>query len=170
MNYKLLNKPGVASFLFALDKEKIKNILTALIVVLAVLGTFFYLFNKNSYQDNFFGSIFSRVDQAEQEEEKAESCQKDVYQEEAQAGEGLTHVARRVLAKHLEGTNDDFSAEHKVFMEDFIQKELGSQPLVLGEQVSISQDLISRAIQEAEKLTQGQLDNLRQYSSIVPIA
>jgi hypothetical protein len=39
--------------------------------------------------------------------------------------------------------------------------------LVLGQEVSVSQEMISQAIQQADLLSQEQLDNLRQYSSLV---
>ncbi len=174
MKFKLLKESNSARFCFALNSERVKNIATALIVVIMVGGTFFYLFNKDNYQEiftgNFLGSLFSGLEDVSEKDEEVKEIEtyKEVYREKAQEGDGLTNVARRVLKKHFQEKEiTDFSPEHKVFMEDYIQKRLGSHLLELGEEVLISQELISQAIQEAELLTDSKLNNLKQYSSLV---
>lgn len=170
MKLKLLKKPSLASLGFHLTKERFKSIITALVVVIIVGGTFLYLFNKDVYRESFVGSFLGglfvsvedSVDQESQEPQIAD------YKEQAQQGEGLTHVARRVIDNHFQ-ENDivDFNAEQKIFMEDYIQKKLGSEPLMINQEVVISQELIAQAIQEAERLTESELNNLKQYSSLV---
>jgi hypothetical protein len=173
MKYKLLSKPSITGLGFAWNSEKVKNILAAFLVVVAVSGTFFYLFNKDNYQESvmgsFLGSLFSDSEETEEEPaQEVEYAQGNDYLEKAQEGDGLTHVARRVLEKHFQKQGiTKYTAEHKVFMEDYIQKELGGETLVLGQEVSVSQEMISQAIQQADLLSQEQLDNLRQYSSLV---
>jgi len=163
MEYKLLASPSIKLFW---KSEKVKSILTALLVVVLVSASFFYLFTKDNYQGKLTGTFLGNLpNQEETSEEENECCQILDYQEEAQEGEGLTHVARRVLENHFKKENiTDFTVEHKVFMEDYLQRRLGGHSLVLGEKVTISQELISQAISEAELLSQDQLDNLKQYS------
>ena len=90
------------------------------------------------------------------------------YRVEAQAGDGLTHVARRALEGHLQtrGGGQDLTPEHKVFIEDYIQKNLDHSTgwLQLGETVEVSESLIDEAIEEANNLSQDQLQNLSQYT------
>ncbi len=89
------------------------------------------------------------------------------YGVEAQAGDGLTHVARRALQAHLQRRgNSDLTEEHKVFIEDYVQRRLDHSTgwLELGESVQVSQSLLDEAIEEANQLTESQLENLSQYT------
>ena len=90
------------------------------------------------------------------------------YEVEAQAGDGLTHVARRALEGHLQtrGGGEDLTPEHKVFIEDYIQNNLDHSTgwLQLGETVEVPEELIDEAIEEANQLTEDQLQNLSQYT------
>lgn len=88
-----------------------------------------------------------------------------VYEVEAQAGDGLTHVARRAYQAH-HGDNPELTPEHEVFIEDYIQKNLNHSTgwLQLGETVEVPQELIDEAIEEAQELTEDQLQNLSQYT------
>ena len=90
------------------------------------------------------------------------------YQVEAQAGDGLTHVARRAMEEHLEnrGGGEELTAEHKVFVEDYIQKNMNHSTgwLQVGEDVEVPENLIDEAIEEANELTEDQLQNLSQYT------
>ena len=90
-----------------------------------------------------------------------------VYQVEAQAGDGLTHVARRAYQAH-HGDNPELNAEQEVFVEDYIQKNLDHSTgwLQLGETVEVPQELIDEAVEEAQQLNQDQLQNLSQYTSL----
>ncbi len=93
----------------------------------------------------------------------------DDYTETAEKGEGITHLARRAIKRYLEQNPQEFemTAEHKVYAEDYIAKEMGSSWLELGQQVDISSDLITEAISASSELSEEQLDNLTQYSQLV---
>ncbi len=83
-------------------------------------------------------------------------------------GEGLTHVARRALENHLERATGqgNLTAEHKVFIEDYIQRRIDHSTgwLEVGESIQVSESLINEAIQAANQLTDSQLQNLSQYT------
>jgi len=88
-----------------------------------------------------------------------------------QAGEGITHLARRALKNYLEERPTDFAEitpEHKIYIEDYLAKKMGGGWLMLGETLTFSEDLIVEAIQKARELTPEQLENLKQYSQLVP--
>jgi len=96
------------------------------------------------------------------------------YVETAEKGEGLTHLARRTLKIYLQEKTQAFelvpelTPEHKIYIEDYIAKQKGGGWLKLGEKVEISEDLIQEAIEKAENLSPEQLQNLTQYSQLVP--
>ena len=93
-----------------------------------------------------------------------------LYTEKAQVGEGLTHLARRVLSKYLKDHSLTFQlrAEHKIYIEDYLAKAMGGRWLNLGEEVTFSVELIQEAIDQAQKLTPEQIQNLSQYVPLVP--
>ncbi len=118
---------------------------------------------EESVEDN------NRSEQEAEEEPVEEEVSDEVVENEnsysvsARSGEGLTHLARRALDEH--GGADDLTAEHKVFIEDYIQKHLNRDGyLQMGEEVEIPTELIEEAIQQSENLTESQLENLSQYT------
>jgi len=92
------------------------------------------------------------------------------YIEVAEWGEGITHLARRALKKYLQENPQDFEVtpEHKIYIEDYLAKKMGGGWLKLGESLEFSEDLIKEGIEKAENLTPEQLENLTQYSQLVP--
>jgi len=103
-------------------------------------------------------------------EQVPEETEAKKYVETAQKGEGLTHLARRVLKAYLAENPQEFKVtpEHKIYIEDYLAKKMGGGWLKLGEKVEFSEELIKEALQKAEKLTPQQLENLTQYSQLVP--
>jgi len=153
--------------------------LAVIIVVLGVAG-YFIVINWQSLPEilpKLPAGMFVFIDEGEEitdEEAALEDSEKpekkeEKYLEKAEKGEGLTHLARRVLRKHLQANLQDFevTAEHKVYAEDYIAKKLGSGWLELGQEVEFSLELIEEAIERSADLSQQQLDNLTQYSQLV---
>jgi hypothetical protein len=91
------------------------------------------------------------------------------FVEKAEAGDGMTHLARRALTHTLE-TNPDISltAEQKVYAEDYLQKHVGgNQALHPGSTVEFSKEAVNQAIESAKSLNEAQLAHLKQYSQRV---
>lgn len=90
----------------------------------------------------------------------------EAYTEVAQPGDGITHLARRAMERELARQNPDYevTAEHKVFIEDYIQNRVGRERLNVGETRRIKKELVREAIGAARNLTDAQLQNLKQYS------
>ena len=91
------------------------------------------------------------------------------YMETAQPGEGITHLARRATSKYLEGNSAAYEVtdEHRIYIEDYIQNKLGTQGLALGEQLTVTDAMIAEAVEAAGNLTDGQLQNLSQYTWVL---
>lgn len=91
------------------------------------------------------------------------------FVEVAQAGDGITHLARRATNRWLEENQAGYSvsAEHRIFIEDYIQNQLGTERLELGGSQTISFDLLKEAVAAAGQLNDQQLQNLSQYISVL---
>jgi hypothetical protein len=91
------------------------------------------------------------------------------YTEKAAKGEGVTHLARKALKRYLSFEPvPSLTKEHKIYIEDYMKDRIGSFKLKVGQEITFSSSLIKEAISSAMKLTQNQLNNLKQYSKLVP--
>lgn len=91
------------------------------------------------------------------------------FVETAAKGEGTTHLARRALANYLEKNPDStLTAEHKIYIEDFLRRQVKDGHLKLGDKREFSKDMIANAIQKAKGLNEKQLKNLQKYAQKVP--
>jgi negative regulator of sigma E activity len=91
------------------------------------------------------------------------------FVEQAERGNGTTHLARRALAHYLEKNQDSsLSAEHKVYIEDYLRKNVSFQGTVTTKtSIEFSKDLIKQGIEKSKTLNERQLQNLKKYSSRV---
>lgn len=91
------------------------------------------------------------------------------FVEQAERGNGTTHLARRALAHSLEKNPDSsLSAEHKIYIEDYLRKNVAHQGGVQpGTSIEFSKTLISQAIEKSKTLNDKQLQNLKKYSARV---
>ena len=87
------------------------------------------------------------------------------YIEVAQSGEGVTHLARRAAQRYLDENDAGYevTAEHRVYIEDYIKDRVGSQMLELGESQEIPFDLIQEAVEAAGTLNDTQLQSLSRF-------
>ena len=88
-------------------------------------------------------------------------------------GNGVTHLARQALKEYLKdkpGLAKELTAEHKIYIEDYLRKNVEKAPEILqmNDTVTFSQDLIQNAIDQAQKLTDSQLKNLEKYVPLAP--
>lgn len=93
--------------------------------------------------------------------------QDGAYVESAQAGDGITHLARRATTRWVveNAAGYEVTKEHRIFIEDYIQNRLGTDRLSIGETRTIQFDLISEAVKQAGELSDAQLRNLSQYTA-----
>ena len=91
------------------------------------------------------------------------------FVEQAEAGNGTTHLARHALAHYLDkNTDSSLTAEHKIYIEDYLRKNAAhTGALTTGASVEFSKDLIRQAIDQSKTLSDGQLQNLKKYSARV---
>jgi len=102
-------------------------------------------------------------------EKPQEVSQPKVYEEVAELGEGITHLARKALKEYLkEKGGPNLTPEHKIYIEDYLQKKTGDFWLQVGQKLTFSEELIKEAIEKSQTLTEQQLQNLTQYAKLVP--
>jgi hypothetical protein len=158
------------------------QLVLGIVVVVAILG---YLGTRYLAPEVFqklsagIAGIFKTSESTEEVPEEMASKTPEIeipvseeknYLETAQTGEGITHLARRVLKKYLQEKPQDFevTAEHKIYIEDYLAKKMGDRWLNLGEELEFSEPLLKEAIEKAKDLTPAQLENLTQFSQLVP--
>jgi predicted negative regulator of RcsB-dependent stress response len=91
------------------------------------------------------------------------------FVETAAKGDGSTNLARRALANYLEKNADSsLSAEQKIYIEDFLRRQVKDGRLKIGDTREFSKDTIAKAIEKSKGLSEKQLQNLQQYSQRVP--
>lgn len=131
----------------------------------ASIGTLSQESNKNN---NLLEQELNKPD-AEKVETISPVFKEGKYEVVAEKGEGITHLARKALKEHLNRTGEgsDLTREHKVYIEDYIKDRTGDRWLKLGEKLSFSEELIKEAINSSRQLTNNQLDNLKQFSSLI---
>lgn len=91
------------------------------------------------------------------------------FVEQAERGDGATHLARRALAHTLEKNPDSsLTAEHKIYIEDYLRKHVAQNGSVkVGTSIEFSKALIHQAIEKSKTLNDRQLQNLKKYSARV---
>ncbi|MDD3487133.1 MAG: hypothetical protein PHF35_02005 [Candidatus Moranbacteria bacterium] len=94
---------------------------------------------------------------------------KDAFVETAAKGDGTTVLARRALANYLEKNPDSsLTAEHKIYIEDYLRRQVKNGSLKVGDTREFSKDMIANAVEMSKKLNEKQLKNLQKYAQRVP--
>ncbi len=90
----------------------------------------------------------------------------NAYVEVAERGDGLTHLARRAAARYLTDNEAGYTLtnEHRIYIEDYIRKNLQQRPVHIGMEETISFDLVKQAVEAAGTLSEPQLKNLTKYT------
>ncbi|MEX0870005.1 MAG: hypothetical protein WDZ39_01075, partial [Candidatus Spechtbacterales bacterium] len=117
----------------------------------------------------FKGALVALNNNSENSEEETQSTVNiDVpngkITQTVQSGEGVTHLARRTIATHLENSEHSLTAEQKIYAEDHLRKTVNKNSLEPGEEVVFTLENVEKAIDEAISLEEWQLDNLKQYT------
>jgi hypothetical protein len=91
------------------------------------------------------------------------------FVEVAEAGNGITHLARRASSRWLSENQAGYAVtdEHRIYIEDYIQRKIATPGLAYGDTVEIGFDTIQEAVMAAQELTESQLQNLSQYTHVL---
>jgi polyhydroxyalkanoate synthesis regulator phasin len=87
------------------------------------------------------------------------------FVETAAKGDGSTILARRAVANYLEKNPDSsLTAEHKVYIEDLLRRQVKDGRMKIGDKREFTKDMIAKAIEKSKSLNEKQLKNLQKYS------
>ena len=155
------------------------------VIALVILGTGLYLYTKEKNETgntNLEESVEINNEVAQKENGYEIETKEDIMNEKseikikdglvtvkANSGDGITHLARKALKEYLGFHAQDFdiTPEHKIYIEDYLKDATGTQPLQIGNELSFSENLIQKAINDSKSLTESQLNNLTQYVNLI---
>ena len=87
-------------------------------------------------------------------------------------GNGVTHLARQALKEYLKDNPElakELTAEHKIYIEDYLRKKVQTNKQVtVGMSMEFQKSLIQEAIAKSKTLNENQLKNLHKYAVRVP--
>lgn len=167
-------------------QDNLRIIISILIVVAIAAGIYSYskrIETSSVEQENLTLSEDISTDESRKEEVQTDNKAADEkapapavsqetetsFIESAEKGEGSTHLARRALANYLEKNPDSaITAEHKIYIEDFLRKNTPKKRIFTGTSMEFSKELIQKAIEKSKNLNERQLKNLQKYSVRVP--
>lgn len=162
------------------------RIIVSILIVVAIAGGI-YSYSKRSQSPDLANNVITQQEEGlddegmiagdetatvtiEEEEEVVVSQEtENSFVETASKGDGMTKLARRALANYLEKNPDSvLTPEHKIYIEDYLRKNVPPQRVFVGTSLEFSKDLIQQAISNSKNLNEKQLKNLEKYSAMVP--
>lgn len=88
----------------------------------------------------------------------------DGYKITATKGDGITHLARKAIARYLsENADDEVTDLHKIYIEDYLQNRIGTNSIEIGDEHIFTKTAIEEAITSSKGLSQESLNNLKKY-------
>lgn len=93
----------------------------------------------------------------------------DAYTEVAAKGQSITVLARTATKRYIDANEayKGLNNEQRIYVEDYLKKNVKRQPLRVGGEVTFSKDLIKKGIEASQKLTDAQQKNLQKYAQRV---
>ena len=157
------------------------RIIVSVVIVVAIAGGIYSYSNRGASvaNDSKSEQVSEEKDSSEiatdktTENEKVSSAvtskeTESSYVETAGKGNGMTTLARQAAASYLEKNPDSaLTKEHKIFIEDYLRKNVPQKGIKVGTTVEFSKDLIQKSIEQSKKLNDKQLKNLQKYSARV---
>lgn len=182
----MFEEESSASQVKAWIQENLRIIVSVFIVAAIALGIYSYSQRTETLSDDMLLDTNGNNEAMEQTEAADTAVKSDIktgvvvtpelsretetsFVEQAERGNGTTHLARRALAHSLEKNPDSsLTAEHKVYIEDYLRKNVGYTGTVTTKtSVEFSKTLINQAIEKSKTLNDKQLQNLKKYSARV---
>ncbi len=172
-----------------------KNIISILLIVFLIVSGV-YAFNRDTEQKD--KSVEEKVEDIKKEEQKAEEENKteenkdtevaenkteetkkeemstDIQKTEtkitlkAQAGDGVTHLARKAVAEYSKDKNITLSKEQKLYAETVLKDKNYKHHLNLGQEVEFDVNSLSDIIQKAQNLSEKEIKAWSKYTHLVP--
>lgn len=102
-----------------------------------------------------------------QAKEETKTSTGSVIKETAEKSEGVTHLARKAVKEYSQSANETLIPEQKIYAEDYLKRQIGSQPLEIGQTIEFQTDMIKTGIEKAKQLNEKQIENLSKFVPLV---
>lgn len=84
-------------------------------------------------------------------------------------GDSMTTLARKAAGEYINSNSTgSLTASHKIYIEDYLRKIKNARSIHPGTEMEFTNAEIANAIEQSQKLSQSQLDNLAKYAQNVP--
>lgn len=108
------------------------------------------------------------------EETKKEEMSADIQKTEttitlkAQAGDGVTHLARKAIAEYTKDKDIKLSKEQKLYAETVLKDKNYKHHLNSGQEIEFDVNSLSDTIQKAQNLSEKEIKAWSKYTHLVP--
>jgi cytoskeletal protein RodZ len=81
----------------------------------------------------------------------------------AEAGDGVTHLARKAVAEYTKSQNITLSAEQKLYAETVLKNQYYQHHLSVGQSIDFDMSSLENTIEDAQNLSPSQIENWSKY-------
>lgn len=162
-----------------------KNIISILLIVFLIVSGV-YAFNRDSSKNE--KSVEEKVEEIKKEEteevkntdeesltnEEAKEQKSDIQRVEskiivkANAGDGVTQLARKAISEYSKDKEISLSKEQKLYAETNLKNEYYQHHLSIGQEVSFEEKSLDETIQKAQNLSEKEIKSWSKYVHLVP--
>lgn len=90
-----------------------------------------------------------------------------IHTAKAEMGDSITTLSRKIAREYIDDNNLSVTKEQKIFIEDYIQNTIGDYDLQIGDEISVSEGIISEAVQKSGSLTEYQVDYYTNFVELI---
>jgi hypothetical protein len=90
-----------------------------------------------------------------------------IYTAKAKAGDSITTLSRDLAKRYIDENGLIVTKEQKIYIEDYIQNNVGDYVLQIGDEISVSSTLISQAVLNSQDLSEYQVDYFSNFVELI---
>ncbi|MEY2986014.1 MAG: hypothetical protein RJB24_243 [Candidatus Parcubacteria bacterium] len=157
-----------------------KNIISIILIVFLIVSGV-YAFNRDT-EDK---SVEEKVEEIKNEGEKTEANDDEKYEEvapdntdiqksetkitiKANAGDGVTHLARKAVAEYSKDKEITLSKEQKIYAETVLKNKYYKHHLNLSQELEFEISDLAETVEKAKNLSEKEIQAWSKYTHLVP--
>lgn len=160
-----------------------KNIISIILIVFLIVSGV-YAFNRDTEDKTVEDKVEEIKKEGEEvvdETEKSEIQSEEIVTEntdiqksetqitiKANAGDGVTHLARKAIAEYSKDKEINLSKEQKIYAETVLKNEYYQHHLSLAQEIDFELSDLEDTIQDAQNLSEKEIKAWSKYSNLVP--
>lgn len=157
-----------------------KNIISIILIVFLIVSGV-YAFNRDT-EDK---SVEEKVEEIKKEGEESEASSDEAGQEvatentdiqksetkitiKANAGDGVTHLARKAVAEYSKDKEINLSKEQKIYAETVLKNKYYKHHLNLSQELEFEISDLAETVEKAQSLSEKEIKAWSKYTNLVP--